>query len=162
MIQRFQAFVTGITACYKYIQRIKSLEMTEFGLRGTHVMCLFFLHHNPEGLTAAQLCQLCSEDKAAISRTISTLQERGYIRSGGKKYRALLQLTDSGAELARQVDGLIEQWVGFGGDGLSEEDRATFYRVLELIAGNLRENIDHNPRTVRPELKQPGQPSSGD
>ena len=53
--------------------------MTEFGLKGTHVMCLFFLHHTPEGLTAAQLCQLCAEDKAAISRTIATLKEKGYI-----------------------------------------------------------------------------------
>ena len=87
MIQRFQAFVTGITVCYKYIQRIKSAEMTEFGLKGTHMMCLFFLHHQPEGLTAAQLCQLCAEDKAAISRTLATLQKNGYILAGEKKYR---------------------------------------------------------------------------
>ena len=29
MIQRFDAFVSGITSCYKFIQRIKSMEMTE-------------------------------------------------------------------------------------------------------------------------------------
>ncbi len=142
MIQRFQAFVTGITVCYKYIQRIKSAEMTEFGLKGTHMMCLFFLHHQPEGLTAAQLCQLCAEDKAAISRTLATLQKDGYITTGTKKYRAQLQLTEKGLDLARQVDGLISQWVGFGGDGLSDEDRATFYRCLELISTNLRESLD--------------------
>ena len=156
MIQRFQAFVTGITACYRYIQRIKSMEMTEFGLKGTHVMCLFFLHHNPDGLTAAQLCQLCAEDKAAISRTLSVLQKQGYICSGEKKYRAKLRLTDSGAELARQVDGIIAQWVEFGGDGLSDEDRATFYRVLEHIARNLRENIDSNSKTASSVPKQLG------
>jgi hypothetical protein len=75
MNRRFQSFVTGITVCYKYIQRIKTLEMTEFGLKGAHVMCLFFLHQNPEGLMAAQLCQLCAEDKAAISRTLAVLQQ---------------------------------------------------------------------------------------
>ena len=47
MIQRFDAFVSGITACYKYIQRIKSMEMTEFGLKGTHVMCLYYLRQIP-------------------------------------------------------------------------------------------------------------------
>jgi hypothetical protein len=73
MIQRFDAFVSGITACYKYIQRIKSMEMTEFGLKGTHVMCLYYLRQNPAGLTASQLCGLCAEDKAAISRTVSEL-----------------------------------------------------------------------------------------
>ena len=46
MLQRFQDFVTGITQCYRSIQKIKSTEMTEFGLKGTHVMCLFFLGQN--------------------------------------------------------------------------------------------------------------------
>ncbi|MBR6790832.1 MAG: winged helix-turn-helix transcriptional regulator [Oscillospiraceae bacterium] len=143
MIQRFQSFVTGITICYKSIQQIKSTEMTEFGLKGTHAMCLFFLHHqDEEGLTAAQLCQLCEEDKAAISRTLATLQSKGFIVSEEKKYRARLVLTESGREVASRMDTLIEQWVGFGGDGVSDEDRATFYRVLEAIALNLRDKVE--------------------
>lgn len=141
MIQRFESFVTGITVCYKYIQRIKAMEMTEFGLKGTHVMCLFFLHRSGS-LTAAQLSQLCAEDKAAISRTLSTLQAKGFIESEPKKYRAQIRLTESGLQVARQVDGLIEQWVSFGGDGLTEEERAIFYRALERIAGNLRTSIE--------------------
>lgn len=142
MLQRFEDFVTGITVCYKYIQRIKSAEMTELGLKGTHVMCLFYLHHNPQGLTAAQLCQLCAEDKAAISRTLVTLQEKGYIQTGEKKYRFPLRLTPEGTALATQLDGLIQQWVGFGGDGLTDEARASFYRTLSLIAENLHQKLE--------------------
>ena len=148
MIKRFESFVTGITVCYKYIQRIKSAEMTEFGLKGTHVMCLFFLHHNPEGLTAAQLCQLCAEDKAAVSRTVSELQKEEYIASGEKKYRALLRLTEKGEETAKRVDSLVEQWVGFGGAGLSDEDRAAFYRALELISNNLKRSAESAPNNI--------------
>lgn len=148
MIKRFESFVTGITVCYKYIQRIKSAEMTEFGLKGTHVMCLFFLHHNPEGLTAAQLCQLCAEDKAAVSRTVSELQKEEYIASGEKKYRALLRLTEKGEETAKRVDSLIEQWVGFGGAGLSDEDRVAFYRALELISNNLKRSAESAPNNI--------------
>lgn len=141
MINRFQAFVSGITICYKYIQKIKTMEMTEFGLKGTHVMCVFYIHHSNEGLTAAQLCQLCAEDKAAISRTLVTLQEKGYVETGEKKYRAQIKLTAKGEQLASQIDGIIEQWVGFGGDGLTEEERNSFYHVLDLISSNLREQI---------------------
>ncbi len=142
MLQRFQDFVTGIAVCYKCIQKIKTTEMTELGLRSTHAMCLFFLAHEPDGLTAAQLCQLCAEDKAAISRNIATLQGKGYIETGDKKYRAKLQLTESGREIAGQIDKLIEDWVTAGSDGLSEEDRATFYRALTHISQNLRRSID--------------------
>lgn len=139
MIHRFDAFVTGITTCYKYIQRIKAMEMTELGLKGTHVMCLFYLNLNPEGLTAAQLCALCDEDKAAISRTVAELTSRGYIvTSDPQKYRARLCLTDAGAGIAVRMNDLIEQWVCTGGDGLSESERETFYRSLGVIANNLR------------------------
>ena len=143
MIQRFDAFVSGITSCYKYIQRIKSMEMTEFGLKGTHVMCLYYLRQNPTGLTASQLCGLCAEDKAAISRTVSDLRSRGYITSLSEKaYRAMLTLTAAGQELARKFDHLIELWVAIGGDGLSDTERSDFYRSLSSINENLRSRIE--------------------
>ena len=143
MIQRFDAFVSGITSCYKYIQRIKSMEMTEFGLKGTHVMCLYYLRQNPAGLTASQLCGLCAEDKAAISRTVSELRSQGYITSLSQKaYRAMLTLTSAGQEIARKFDNLIEGWVTTGGDGLSDEERSDFYKVLSTIADNLRSRIE--------------------
>lgn len=143
MIQRFDAFVSGITSCYKYIQRIKSMEMTEFGLKGTHVMCLYYLRQNPAGLTASQLCGLCAEDKAAISRTVSELKSRGYITTLSQKaYRAMLTLTAAGQEVARKFDQLIESWVTAGGDGLTEEERSDFYKSLSSIAENLRVRID--------------------
>ena len=143
MIQRFDAFVSGITSCYKYIQRIKSLEMTEFGLKGTHVMCLYYLRQNPGGLTASQLCGLCAEDKAAISRTVSELKSRGYITTLSEKaYRAMLTLTTAGQDIARKFDHLIESWVTAGGDGLSDEERSDFYRALSAIAENLRIRIE--------------------
>ena len=143
MIQRFQDFLTGITVCYKYIQRIKSAEMTEFGLKGTHVACMFYLSHEPEGLTAAQLCGLCAEDKASISRTVSELRAKGYIEAGSaKNYRAPLRLTEPGLAIARQMEPLIESWVTVGGEGLTEEERDTFYRSLAHIAINLRSRLD--------------------
>ena len=142
MLQRFEAFVSGITVCHKYIQRIKSMEMTELGLKGTHVMCLFYLHHNPQGLTAAQLCQLCAEDKAAISRTLVTLQEKGCILTGEKKYRAPIHLTEEGTRIAMQLDELIQQWVSFGGDGLTDEERLVFYKALSHISENLQQKLD--------------------
>ena len=140
MIQRFQAFVTGITECHKYIQKIKNVEMTEFGLKGTHVMCLFYLHYYPEGLTAAQLCKLCCEDKAAISRTVAELEERGMIscpNQSGKRYRTRLRLTEAGYEAAEGIEQRARMAVEQAGEGLDDEKRAVFYEVLALIAGNL-------------------------
>ena len=146
MLHRFESFVTGITVCYKYIQRIKSMEMGELGLKGAHAMCLLYLHHNPGGLTAAQLCTLCAEDKAAISRTVADLRRQGLIaQAPGKNYRAALFLTESGRAVAQRVDHLIEGWVSAGGDGLTAEQREDFYRSLSLISSNIRTKMESEP-----------------
>ena len=145
MIQRFDAFVTGITVCYKYIQRIKSAEVTEMGLKGAHVMCMFYLKQHPEGLTASQLCTLCAEDKSAVSSTISFLKNEGFVTSEGpKNYRAVLKLTPAGQTVANQFDDLIADWVSSGGSGLTDQERSDFYRGLSLIANNLRSKMERD------------------
>ncbi len=141
MLKRFEAFVTGIAVCHKYIQRIKTMEMEEYGLKGTHVMCLYEIHHRC-GLTAAELCRLCAEDKAAISRALTMMKEKELIVSEGPVYRARWQLTPRGEEIARKLDETIAQWVLMGGSGLSDEERETFYKALETISLNLRQQLD--------------------
>ncbi len=145
MVNRFESFVNGITVCYKYIQKIKATEMTEYGLKGTHAMCVYYLNRHEGGLTAAQLCNLCSEDKAAISRTLVDLESKGYVDQNNdenkKKYRSLITLTQKGRELAQTVDSLACQWVGLGGDTLSDEQREAFYYALEVISQNLGTGI---------------------
>ena len=116
--------------------------MTEFGLKGTHVMCIYYLSRNPKGLTASQLSTVCEEDKAAISRTLSELGEKELINTDSdetkKKYRSVITLTEKGEGLAKKLDSLIGQWVNFGGDGLTDDEREVFYRSLEKISNNLK------------------------
>lgn len=142
MIQRFEKFVTSVSQLYRCIQKIKSREMTELGLKGTHVMCLFHLRQNTEGLTASQLSTLCMEDKAAISRAISKLEEKGLVRlaqSGEKRrYRAPITLTQTGQSASQRMVKLIEDAVTRGGAGLTESERNTFYNSLDIITRNLQ------------------------
>jgi len=140
--QRFESFVTGITACYKHVQRIKTVEMTELGLKGAHAMCIYFLKNSSDGLTAGELCRLCNEDKAAISRSLATLREKGFIDGIGKAYRVRWRLTEEGQQVAHRVDVLVGQWVSCCGEGITDDERDTFYRVLEHISDNLRKSCE--------------------
>ena len=143
MIQSFEQLTTGVSQIYKNIQRIKKLEMSSFGLKGTHVMCLYFLNSHPDGLTASTLCNLCREDKAGISRTMSDLEKHGFITythsQDKKKYRAKATLTDAGKEQAVKVDRLILRAVIAGGQNITAKERDIFYRVLFLISDNLEQ-----------------------
>jgi len=147
LIKRFKDFTKYVSLAYKYLIKIKSEGIKEFGLKGSHVMCLFYIGESENGLTATKLCQLCCEDKAAISRTLNELEIKGYTMtelSAGRKYRARVCLTDEGIGISCHIDKLIEGWVTVGGEGLTEEQRAGFYNALNLIAGNLKKHHEKN------------------
>ena len=146
MIDRFELFTTTITQIYKNLQRIKMQEMSGFELRGTYVMCMFELNRNPEGLTITQLSQLCGEDKAAISRTISELVKRGLVTGNNdKKYRAPLILTKKGQETAAKIDALASTAVAAGSNGLTPEEVKIFYKALTTISDNLNNYLVDTP-----------------
>ncbi len=143
MINRFEDFVGVISSIHKNIEKVKKNKMKEFGLSGNHVMCIYYLAQNPEGLTAASLCKLIAVDKAATSRALSELFEKGYVYypnlTESKKYRAVASLTESGFETAKQMDSIICNVVEEIGRSLSEEERYNMYHSLEMIENNLNE-----------------------
>ena len=141
MNQRFEVFVTAISQISRSLQRLKSSEMADFGLKGTHVMCLYQLQKHPDGLTASQLIQLCDEDKAAISRCISDLTDRALVESrssGDRRYRKIITLTQSGKEITAAMDRKITDAVMTAAQGYSAEQREIFYQVLLQVAENLQ------------------------
>jgi DNA-binding MarR family transcriptional regulator len=143
MIGRFKEFTKNISFAYKYIIKLKSAAIKEFGLKGSHVMCLFYIGEAENGLTATKLCKLCGEDKAAISKSLSALLELGYVElenDENKKYRSKYYLTKSGKKVKDALDVKISDVVADGGIGLTEEERDAFYSALQKIVDNL-ENI---------------------
>lgn len=139
MITRFELFTTTITQIYKNLQKVKMQEMADLELRGIHVMCLFQLNRHPEGLTVTQLSNLCGEDKAATSRTVSDLVKKGLINTDKeKKYRAPIVLTANGQDVANKIDKQAAQAVEVVGQGLTHEERETFYKALTTISDNLK------------------------
>ena len=142
--ERFDNFVTGITSINRSLQRIKKIKMAGFNLKGIHVMCLFKLYHNPEGMTLTGLASQCCEDKAAISRTVSDLTKKGLVMAdSAAKYRAPLILTPEGRKIAISIDEMIYNAVPAGGDGLTDEERAVFYKALSHISDNLETYLNN-------------------
>lgn len=141
MNQRFESFVLSISQIYRCIQKIKSQEMNELGLRGPHVMCLLQLRQAPQGLTAAELSALCLEDKAAVSRTVGRLEELGLLTGeepgDRRKYRSKLRLTPEGEAVTHRMTVIVDRAVEQGGRGLTQADREVLYPALARIAQNL-------------------------
>lgn len=144
MQNRFETFTLLISSINRAIQKIKTEEMAEFNLKSSHVSCLYYLYKQ-NSLTARDLCEMCGEDKANISRSIKYLEEHGYLvceSTAQKRYLSALSLTEKGREvgesLADKVDGILDN----ASQGLTEEERLIMYRSLALINENLNKICD--------------------
>lgn len=142
MENRYELISGSISCMYHDIQKIERVEMARYGLKGPHAQCLLVLNKYPEGITAAQLCESCEKDKAAISRILAELEEAGMVnreKRNGSRYRACLTLTERGRLAAEAVVEKARLAVELAGTGFSQEEREVFYRVLAIIAGNLHQ-----------------------
>jgi len=146
MIDRFERFSFSISEIYRYWHRIASDVMEDYGLKGPYAVYFTTMYQYPQGITAARLAELCSRDKADVSRAINLMEEKGLADKEGVNYRAMLRLTDKGRMVAEQVNEKAMAAVEYGGRGISEGQREVFYNCLETIATNLqllsREGLD--------------------
>ena len=147
MQDRYKTFTIQIAKLSRFIRRIKTEEMADLGLKSIHVSCLYYLY-KAESMTAAELCEICDEDKAAISRSILYLEQQGLLlrnnsgregaaRGGNKHYRAPLVLTENGRGVAKSLAERIDCVLNEVAIGVSEEERAVLYRCLKQIDRNL-------------------------
>ena len=140
MIDRFEKFSLAIWEISRCWNKIASDEMEKYGLKAPFAVYFTSMARLDKGITAAKLAELCSRDKAEISRAINLMEQKGLVsRSGAQAhYRALIQLTEEGKKLSALITEKAMLAVELGGMGLSDEQRHTFYEALELIADNLR------------------------
>lgn len=147
---RFETFTVLIGKISRNIKRLKSCQMAQLELKGPHVSCLYYLYRSGP-LTAAELCDRCEEDKAAISRSLDFLEQNGYLvcrTEKTKKYKTPLVLTPKGAQAGQGVCERIERVLSLASQGLTEEERKIMYGALEKISGNL-ENLANQTNQVR-------------
>ena len=139
MQERFEMFTVLINRISRDIRRIKNQEMAAYHLRSAHVSCLYYIY-SLDGVTSAELCEHCEEDKATISRALDYLEGNGFIlrpREWAKRYKSPLHLTEKGREVGEQIAERIRSILDAVSHTLTEEERAVFYRSLSAISRSL-------------------------
>ena len=139
MQQRYETFTVLINRISRNIRKIKNQEMAEYDLRSVHISCLYHLYLS-DGLTATELCERCEEDKATISRALEHLEQEGYLTCpsrSAKRYKSPLVLTEKGLMVGKQIADKIASVLETISDGLTEEERLSFYRSLSIISESL-------------------------
>ena len=141
MIERFEQFVSYISMIHRDIQRIEREEMEKLGLKGAYAQYLVAMHRYPEGITAADLCEVCDKDKAAVSRALAEMELHGLLQKMGERenrYRAMLKLTEKGREAAEFVCRKAVSAVQIAASEIDDETRKIMYRCLRSVSSRVQ------------------------
>jgi DNA-binding MarR family transcriptional regulator len=146
MTDRFALYTTLTNRINRNVYRIKNKGIKEFGIKTAHVPCLYHLLKSGS-LTASELCQLCEEDKAIMSRTLDYLEKNEFVtgeKKDSKRYNTPFHLTAKGKDLAENLLKRINLVLNEVSTFVGNEELAIFYKhlttldeSLEYIAGRL-------------------------
>lgn len=137
MVERFERFSLALAELSRCWHKLAGEEMKVYGLKGAHALYLMTLSRYPQGITVPELCELCLKDKSDASRMLAILEDKGLVHKEGG-YGGTVALTEAGRAAARQIRGRVDRAVEAAGQGLTNGERAVFYKALESIAANLR------------------------
>lgn len=132
MLNRFAQFSHVISNIYRNIQKIEHDEMVKLGYKGAYAQYLVALSTQPTGITSTRLCEICDKNKAAVSRILGEMEEKGLIIRN-HSYNALITLTKKGEKIAQYVCSKAEMAVQEVGKGLTDEQRQLLYESLSQI-----------------------------
>ncbi len=143
MTSRYEQFYLVISGIYRTINRIERVEMEKHGYKGSYVHYLNAVAKY-EGATATDLEEICNIDKAAVSRSIAEMEQKGLVkRESGlnnyrRHYRAKIFLTEKGKEVAAMVHEKASAAVLAVGSTMSEDERKIVYSVLNRVFDELK------------------------
>ena len=139
--ERFREFSGLVSRAEKALQRVKTENVKDYGLRGVHVSCLLALHERPEGLTATELASVCGVDRAQISRVTAELRGLDLVCEASpgprRRYRGALELTEEGRAAAAAMAGIVDEKLQRVSGDIPPEELTVFYRVFGAIVERL-------------------------
>ena len=139
--ERFREFSGLVSRAEKALQRVKTENVKDYGLRGVHVSCLLALHERPEGLTATELAAACGVDRAQISRVTAELRGLDLVCEASpgprRRYRGALELTEEGRAAAAEMAGIVDEKLQRVSGDIPPEELTVFYRVFGAIVERL-------------------------
>ena len=135
----FETFSSLLSTAVKNLEKLKSRGMEEYGLSGTHTLCLRQMYDAPEGLTRTQLAHKLGVDRAQMTRVIGELLAKGYVveTDGASNYRKKCHLSSKGKEITAEINRTVERINDFVSGDIPEDRLAVFYLTLDEICDNL-------------------------
>jgi DNA-binding MarR family transcriptional regulator len=127
-------------AILRSARQIVNSELASLNLTGAEGDIIFHLLSTSDGLSQEKLAERLDIDKAAISRTVNSLDSKGYIhreRQADDSHTYRVMLTDAAKDVSKRIEHAYKTAYEVSLQGISESEFQSFDRLLEKVYENL-------------------------
>jgi DNA-binding MarR family transcriptional regulator len=122
-------------------RQIINAELEALNLSSAEGDILFHLLTGSDNLAQEQLAERLDIGKAAISRAVDSLEEKGYVmrvrqQEDRRAYR--VSLTEKAFSVGEDIKGIYEKFYSLVKKGISEEEIVHIEALLSRVAANLK------------------------
>lgn len=135
-----------IALMYRRTQSYWTHALKEYDITSAEYPVLLMLSKK-EGITQEEIAEDLGVDKSAITRTVKSLQEKGYIlrqKDDGDLRCNRIYLTEKGHSSQQVIKEGKDEWNHMISRNLKPEDMEEFIRILELMADNMEDYFDRH------------------
>lgn len=127
---------------YNHIFMNRSLTSTDITSNENYL--LMYLYSNNE-ITQDDISDFFKIDKGSISKTISSLEEKGYLErtiNHVNRRSNIVAITEKGRTTFEETSKILDEWHQSILSGISKEEIDTVTRVIETMAKNAKNALE--------------------
>nr|WP_311202526.1 MarR family transcriptional regulator [Peribacillus sp. BBB004] len=138
LIETYQKFFQQLLLLYRPFENNLNIQLNKHDLHRAQWSILHFLF-NYDSATLVELANYQSVEKPTITRTITRLEELGYVEHvpSKDKREKRMRLTELGSKIYSEVRVTIDRYEQDILKGISEEEQLAAIRIM----GEIRNNI---------------------
>ena len=129
-------FMQQISITYRCAMRFREKELADTGLAGCQTPYLTALCRRP-GMTQEELARELNVNKSSVTRQLSTLEEKGWVRregDPGDKRSLLVYPTQQTLDMMSRIFSCYGTWNEYLTQDFTEEEKAELSRLMLRIA----------------------------
>ncbi|MFF2287805.1 MarR family winged helix-turn-helix transcriptional regulator [Peribacillus butanolivorans] len=140
MIKTYRKFFQELLLLYRPFENNLNIQLNKHNLHRAQWSILHYLS-NYGSATLVELANYQSVEKPTITRTITRLEELGYVEHVPSKDRRekRMQLTELGTKIYSDVRVTIDQYEQDILKGITEEEQLAAIRIMSEIRNNIIE-----------------------
>jgi len=134
-----------IAKLYKHHDQFVDEKLEQYNLNHSEGNLLFYLYKDGDGISQKTLKENLAVDKATISRSVSSLLKKGYLKKESSQEDRrinLIFLTEKADGIKDLINDIYQQWFEIFTEEISQEDAEKVLQTLKKMYNIVREEIE--------------------